>query len=145
MTWASTVIEFIRGSLEHLQPLIDVSIASYGSLRERVSCKALIDKSATRTCLTAELIQQLGLPPRGKVLVSSATSYPERRKAYGYSLGLFCTSGPTDRTLYVLADEFVAPPFQDNDNFQVLLGMDLASRGRLVFEEDGSFEFSFDL
>jgi hypothetical protein len=135
---------YIRGSLDQLQPLIDVSIAAYDTHGERVTCRALIDTGATRTCLTAQLIQRLGLASRGKLLVSSATSYPERRRAYGYSLGLFCTSESAGKTLFVLPEEFIAPPFQDNDNFDVLLGMDVITRGRLLFERDGTFEFSFE-
>lgn len=79
------------------------------------------------------------------MLVASATSAPERRRAYGYSLGLFCTTDHEDaRTLYVLPYEFVAPPFVDNDNFDVLLGMDILSQGRLLFEPSGEFSFAFD-
>lgn len=137
-------MRYIRGSLDQLQPLINVSIAPYGSA-DRIACTALIDTGATRICLTADLIARLALPARGKLLVSSATSYPERRRAYGYSLGLFCTSSAAERTLYVLPEEFIAPAFQDNDNFEVLLGMDLLSRGRLLFERNGEFEFTFDL
>ena len=135
----------IRGSLNHLQPLIAVSVGRYDSIAARVTCTALIDTGATRTCLTARTIERLDLPPRGKLLVSSATSFPERRRAYGYSLGLFCKSEAAGETLYVLPFELIAPPFIDNDNFDVLLGMDILSRGRLMFERDQTFEFTFDI
>ena len=134
----------IHGSLDQLQPLATVSVGLYESPAPRLTCAALLDTGATRTCLTAKVIAQLGLPARGKLLVSSATSYPERRRAYGYSLGLFCQTPTAAQTLYVLLFELVAPPFQDNDNFDVLLGMDILSRGRLVFEPDHTFAFTFD-
>lgn len=136
----------IRGSLVNLQPLIDVSIGAYGCHPdERRAVKALVDTGATRTCITASMIQALGLQPRGKLIVASATSHAERRRAYGYSLGLFCFDERSRHdTLYVVEHEFVAPPFQDNDNFSVLLGMDILSQGRLVFERDGSFAFDFE-
>jgi len=80
-----------------------------------------------------------------KLLVASATSAPERRRAYGYSLGLFCSLEDSDiRTLYVIPHEFAAPWFQDNSNFDVLLGMDILSQGTLLFEKSGAFSFSFD-
>ena len=41
------------------------------------------------------------------------------------------------KTLYVIEYEFVAPWFEDNDNFDVLLGMDILSQGRLTFEPGG--------
>lgn len=53
------------------------------------------------------------------------------------------TTGTT-QTLYVIERPFIAPLFKDNDNFDVLLGMDLLSLGRLVFEANGEFSFSFD-
>ncbi|MES2339830.1 MAG: retropepsin-like aspartic protease [Pseudomonadota bacterium] len=135
----------IHGSLSFLQPLIQVSIGPFGgAFGDRETCTALIDTGATRTCLTPRLIQKFGLQPKSKLLVSSATSAPERRRAYSYSLGLFCNEGAAGlQTLYVLPYEFIAPPFIDNDNFDVLLGMDILSQGRLVFEADGSFLFDF--
>ena len=48
-------------------------------------------------------------------------------------------------SLYVLDRPFVAPIFIDNHNFDVLIGMDLISHGRLVFEVGGDFSFKFDL
>lgn len=137
-------MRFIHGSLNQFQPLIDVSIGAFQS-SDRTTVTALIDTGATRTCLTPRLIQHFALPAKSKMLVASATSPPERRRAYGYSLGLFC-NGPNGegRTLYVLPYEFVAPPFVDNENFDVLLGMDILSQGRLVFEPGGDFSFAFE-
>jgi hypothetical protein len=52
--------------------------------------------------------------------------------------------GRRDHTLYVIGHEFVAPWFEDNGNFDVLLGMDILSQGKLVFEPGGEFSFDFD-
>ena len=128
----------ITGSLDQLQPLVEVSIGSPDELFRRETCIALIDTGATRTCVTHRLIGELGLKQRAKLLVSSATEPPARKPAYGYSLGLFCAGAGGERTLYVIPHEFVAPPFVN-----VLLGMDVLSRGRLTFEY-GSFRFDFD-
>jgi hypothetical protein len=111
----------------------------------RETCLALIDTGATRTCLTQSLIGRLGLEAKSKLLIASATSGPERRRSYGYSLGLFCSGFSEDaKTLYVIGFEFVAPWFQDNGNFDVLLGMDVLSQGRLTFERGGDFTFEFE-
>jgi len=135
----------IHGSLNQLRPLIEVSIGPPpGADGLRETCLALIDTGATRTCLTQSLIGKLGLEAKAKLLVASATSGPERRRAYGYTLGLFCSDeNQGAKTLYVIGAEFVAPWFQDNGNFQVLLGMDILSRGRLSFQMGGDFSFEF--
>lgn len=111
---------------------------------DRETYVALIDTGATRTCITQRVISRLSLEAKTKLLVASATSAPERRRAYGYSLGLFCSDEHDEaKTLYVIPHEFVAPWFADNGNFDVLVGMDILSQGRLVFESNGSFSFTF--
>jgi len=139
----------IRGSLNQLQPLIDVSIGRVGDIHfDRETYLALIDTGATRTCITGNIIRRFDLQPVSKLLVASATSAPERRRAYEVSLGLFCSSDvmhSETTSLYVLNQPFVAPIFIDNNNFDVLIGMDLISQGRLVFEMGGDFSFKFDL
>lgn len=90
------------------------------------------------------MIARLRLQAKAKLLVGSVTAAPERRQAYGYSLGLFCNdAGTGQHTLYVIPHEFVAPWFIDNGNFDVLLGMDILSQGRLLFEK-GAFSFAFN-
>ena len=137
----------IRGSLEYLQPLVDVSVsASAGPSQRRHACRALIDTGATRTCVSARLIDQLELELRGKLLVQSARTTPERRRAYAFVLGLFyhpASDMPESRSLYLLQREFIGPAFQDNGNFDVLIGMDLLCLGRLVIDRS-EFSFSFD-
>lgn len=135
----------IRGSLDQLQPLITASIALQDKPQHRIEVRGLIDTGATRTCLTGQLVTRLSLPPRGKMLVSSAGNYPERRRAYGFSLGLFVNSpdGSIRPLPYVFPDERVAPDFQDNDNFDVLIGMDVLCMGTLLFRPDQSFQFDF--
>lgn len=139
----------IRGSLNQLQPLVDVSIGNADEFNaDRETYLALIDTGATRTCITERVIARFSLRPVTKLLVASATSPPERRRAYEFSLGLFCTNETEtigNQSLYTLGRTFVAPVFKDNGNFDVLLGMDLLSQGRLVFEIGGDFSFRFDL
>lgn len=137
----------IHGSLNQLQPLIDVSVGRHGvSEYDRQTYLALIDTGATRTCITQRVVARFGLVAVTKLLVASATSAPERRRAYSFSLGLFPShaAAPDQRSLYVIGREFVAPIFADNGNFDVLIGMDLLSQGRLVFEAGGDFSFSFE-
>jgi hypothetical protein len=45
-------------------------------------------------------------------------------------------------TLYVLPHELVAPAFLERAGFDVLIGMDFLSTGRLIIDrQDFSFEF----
>lgn len=77
--------------------------------------------------------------------MASARTAPERRLAYAFTLGFFCETADShgkSETLFVLPDELIAPDFKDNGNFDVLIGMDILSRGKLIFEgQDFSFAF----
>jgi hypothetical protein len=135
----------IRGSLSHYQPLIDVSIGRSVSSTDRESYRALIDTGATRTCISRQIVERHELEFRTKVLVQGADSMPARRPAYAFSLGVYCQTA--DRlgdatTLYVLPHELVAPAFLERAGFDVLIGMDFLSTGKLIIDrQDFSFEF----
>ena len=135
----------IRGSLDHYQPLIDVSIARSVGSDDRESYRALIDTGATRTCISRQIVERHDLDFRTKVLVQGADSMPARRPAYAFSLGLFCET--TDRlgeatTLFVLPQELIAPAFLERAGFDVLIGMDFLSTGKLLIDrQEFSFEF----
>lgn len=136
----------IRGSLRHLQPLVHVSVGRSAEAPDRETYRALIDTGATRTCIARRIIERHQLEPRARMLVQSASSAAERRRAYAFSLGVFCETADhlgLAKTLYVLPGELVAPDFQDNESFDVLIGMDFLSLGRFVLErQDFTFEFS---
>lgn len=135
----------IRGSLSHYQPLIDVSVARSVGNNDRESYRALIDTGATRTCISRQIVERHDLEFRTKVLVQGADSMPARRPAYAFSLGVFCET--TDRlgdtaTLFVLPHELIAPAFLERAGFDVLIGMDFLSTGKLVMDRQNfSFEF----
>lgn len=139
-------MRLIRGSLRHFQPLIDVSVASPVAAADRETYQALIDTGATRTGISRRIVERHQLESRTKVLVQGADSMPARRPAYAMSLGLFCEMAAAPNgaiTLFVLPGELIAPAFLDNANFDVLIGMDVLSMGRLIVDrQDFSFEFS---
>lgn len=43
----------------------------------------------------------------------------------------------------MLPKPVIGPDFVDNPNFDVLIGMDIISQGRLTFERGGDFTFTF--
>jgi hypothetical protein len=141
-------MHLIRGRLTLLQPLIDVFVAPPGSAAQSGEhLIGLLDTGCTRTCVTRSVAGRLGLLPVTKLLVASPTE-TQRRKAYEFQLGFYCErdSGPAwnaERTLFMLPKPVIGPDFVDNPNFDVLIGMDLISQGRLVFERGGDFTFTF--
>ena len=136
----------IRGSLEHFQPLIDVSIANPVGAADRETYRALLDTGATRTAISQRIVERHQLELRMRVLVQGADSMPARRPAYAMSLGLFCEMSDAmggAATLFVLQGELIAPAFLSQADFDVLIGMDFLSTGKFILDrQDFSFEFS---
>lgn len=139
----------IRGSLEysqikvavHIAPIIDS--ADVGVFGGR-TYTGLIYTGATRTCVTQTVIAQTGLRQAGRLLVASPTSL-ERRRVYGLQLGFYCSAdddASMSNTLYMLPFEFSGPDFINNSDFDVLIGMDVISRGRLIVDGN-TYEFRF--
>ena len=80
--------------------------------------------------------------PVTKLLLVSPTE-TQRRKAYEFQLGFYCELEDRfgqSRALFMLPDPIIGPDFVDNPNFDVLIGMDVISRGMLTFERGGEFE-----
>jgi hypothetical protein len=103
----------------------------------------LIDTGCTRTCITRSVVECFSLPPVTKLLLVSPTE-TQRRKAYEFQLGFYCDLEDRlgeSRTLFMLPEPIIGPDFVDNPNFDVLIGMDVISRGTLTFERNGEFEF----
>lgn len=135
----------IQGSLDNFLPLIDVLVLGPENNAESRIYRALIDTGATRTTVSERLVDIHRLPLRGKMLTQSARSGPERRRAYGFRLGILCHLEGSDvepKMPYILDHQFAAPPFQSNDCFDVLIGNDLLSIGRFVLD-GSSFSFGF--
>lgn len=135
----------IRGRLTLLQPLVDVHLAPVGRPGEiGHHLVGLIDTGCTRTCITRSVVERLSLPPVTKLLLVSPTE-TQRRKAYEFQLGFYCELEDRfgqSRGLFMLPDPIIGPDFVDNPNFDVLIGMDVISRGKLTFERGGEFELS---
>lgn len=130
----------IRGRSVLLQPLVDVQVAPAvgGGGSMGAHYVGLIDTGCTRTCVTRRVVDNLSLEVVARLLVSSPTEI-QRRKAYEFRLGFYSETASGSRTLYMLPDPIVGPDFVDNPNFDVLIGMDVISRGRLAIERGGDF------
>jgi hypothetical protein len=134
----------IRGSLENFLPLVDAWVVAPEDNQHGKAYRALIDTGATRTAVSERLVEAHQLPYRGKMLIQTARSAPERRRAYGFKIGLYCYSDEPhsqNHTLFVFEREFAAPPFQSNNCFDLIIGNDFLSTGRFVLDR---LEFTFD-
>lgn len=137
----------IRGSLSFGQPLVTVLILPVLAPAGAVATEqftALIDTGSTKTCITRTAVEALGLQPFTRVPVATPTGI-ERRKAYAFNVG-FLDEGDggigSPRSPYVFPDPVTGADFVKNSNFDVLIGMDILSKGRLLFEHN-RFEFRF--
>ncbi len=136
----------IHGSLDGNQPLVSVLIAplSSGGAFGAGEFVALIDTGSTKTCVTRTVVESLGLQPFSRVLVATPSGL-ERRKAYSFTVGFLDEGDGTVgavRSPFYFPDAITGADFVKNSNFNVLLGMDILSQGRLVFDR-GRFSFSF--
>lgn len=134
----------IRGSLSYGQPLIPVLIGLVSEPGRAQECIALIDTGCTISGITSRIVESLGLVHTTRKLVLTPLG-EARRKAYPFMVGFLTESDGTAgavRSPYYFPEPVLGADFVVNSGFDVLLGMDLLSQGRLVFDR-GSFEFSF--
>lgn len=99
--------------------------------------RGLLDTGATRTCITRKAAARAGLKPQGKVRIGNVSSF-EMHNQYAFVLGVWFGSPGGDRGFYGF-DTILGVDFKDNDDFDVLIGMDVISRGDLTLLRDGSF------
>ena len=115
-----------------VEPETHVPSAEVSTLR------GLIDTGAQRTCITKSAARQMGLRPRGKMRLGSVYSI-EQHNQYRFVLGALYDDGGTRG--YFWFDEVVGVDFRDNEDFEVLIGMDIISQGDLTVRRDGSFDW----
>ncbi len=108
---------------------------------------ALVDTGATQTCISTKVVNDVGLTPKGKRPMVSA-SHTVTANTYLFSVGFPMGIAPDPRgtvsgniSIFHAIDgmEFNAGGAQ----FDVLLGMDVLSRGSLKIDFDGHFSFCF--
>jgi hypothetical protein len=147
----------IRGQHNHRAAYVTVTIiddAGYQTHRQSASpvlqgarpYRALIDTGATGTALTRHVVAELGLLPVGKRQFGTPTGivwqpYYLVRAAFYDSPPEPGSTAPSRIRVYRQVIE--AGEIQDQPSFDVLLGMDVITSGRLVVDRDGSFEFSY--
>src|SRR3546814_16460527 len=81
-------------------------------------------------------LETLGFEPFTRILVATPSGL-ERRKAYTFTMGFVSHADDAiseARGAYFFPDPVSGADFVKNSNFDVLIGMDILSKGRLLFE-----------
>lgn len=97
------------------------------------SQNAMWDTGATNTLISPKIVKALGLKPFGKSGISSANGIVETNT---YLVHVGIPSGSVVTNILALEDE--------NDDYEVVIGMDIISRGDFAFSNhEGHSTFSF--
>ena len=103
---------------------------------------ALIDTGALRTCVSERIVADLKLPRTGRVDVHNVKR-SESHFTYLFHVGIWPDADGSSPTIIGIGDEIEGIDLGFNKFFDVLLGMDVISRGYLHIEQDRSFVLGF--
>lgn len=108
---------------------------------------ALIDTGAEGTSITARGAKKLKLEPAGTMGVQGFGG-PKQHNYYIFKVGLVDLrreeSGFQSPQFHLIDEEITGAEFDNGDaDFDILLGMDILSRGTLTVSCTGNFKFSF--
>lgn len=113
-------------------PPVDFAIGEMPS-KVYTSQNAMWDTGATNTLISPKIVKALGLKPFGKSGISSANGIVETNT---YLVHVGIPSGSVVTNILALEDE--------NDDYEVVIGMDIISRGDFAFSNhEGHSTFSF--
>ncbi|HEX8412885.1 MAG TPA: aspartyl protease family protein [Sphingomicrobium sp.] len=147
-TWVSSRMPSITGDLDKRRILIDVGVQPSRPVVEGVSpsqfappmvvntLRGLIDTGAQRTCITRSAAARIGLRPRGKIPMGNVSSI-EMHNRYRFVLTAWYDD-PTGRGWYMF-DTVEGADFKDNEDFDVLIGMDVIGQGDLTITRVSTF------
>ena len=112
------------------------------------NCKALFDTGAQVSCVSQRIAQSVGLTPRGRGSLVSASEIKETN-VYLFTIG-FVMGGTLNTQGAFSGHLAVFGPLQgleifaeESDDVDVLIGMDVLGRGALHVGFDGRFMFSW--
>ena len=113
--------------------------------------RGLIDTGATVTCLTSGVINDLSLSPVSQMSVTGVSG-TRAHPAYSFYLGLahsfdspafdmsedIHTEEQGAGSLYAFHQEIVGPEVMDSPDHEIIVGMDIISKGLLMVHKDGA-------
>lgn len=105
--------------------------------------RGLLDTGAQVTLVTHRVIGELGLRPRGRRPLGNVSNITMHR-TYSFILGMWYSNdrfSPADQGEgYYAFEPILGCDFPDRPDFDVLIGMDIISRGDLTIRRNGEFE-----
>jgi hypothetical protein len=146
----------VRGKLERRQAIIEIGIQPFVPSPKKVDrvsepvqilinpYRALLDTGAQRTCLTQATINTEGLKHHGKRPLRNVHNTAIAR-LYFANIG-FWSNGTSDdpssmgRSYYAWDRPIEVMSIADNENFDVIIGMDVLENFSFSFATGGGFE-----
>jgi hypothetical protein len=133
----------IKVGIRHFEPLGPVDGTSTVQPLIYRECLALVDTGARRTCVTEKIAQELNMRRISEVEVWNVKR-PERHWTYLFHVAVWPDSeGQNLLPPFVIGDAIEGIDVGNHPYFDVLLGMDIISQGRLVIEQTGAFSLAF--
>ena len=146
----------MRGKLERRQALIEIGIQPFvpsptelNGFTDPVKIhinpyRALLDTGAQRTCLTQSTINTEGLGSHGKRPLRNVHNIAIARLYYAnigfWSNGTSDAADSINRSYYAWDRPIEVMGIADNENFDVIIGMDVLENFSFSFAKGGGFE-----
>ena len=113
------------------------------------SFKAQIDTGAQTTCITKRVIDYYSMKPNGRTEIISVSGQGEVN-TFVFTVGFLLGTSPNKIGSAFAGNFFFFPTIMgaeiyahDDDDLDILIGMDIISRGSLHIEASGYFSFWF--
>ena len=138
-------MRFVRGKVRDRRILIPVGIRAFSDDPTATpnftfhEFTALLDTGASRTCVSQNVIDRVGLVGRGQIPVGNVKR-TEMHETYLFYVGVWpSTNDGALPAVFGIGDEIMGIDGGDSRFYDVLLGMDIVTRGALKVGLDGSF------
>ena len=142
-------MRFVRGRIRDRRILIPVGIRTFADDPATApgftfhEFTALVDTGASRTCISQNVVDRVGLLGRGQIPVGNVKR-TEMHETFLFYVGVWpSTEDQTPSAVFGVGDEILGIDGGDSRFYDVLLGMDILSRGTFKLDLDGSFEIGF--
>lgn len=133
----------LKVGIRHFEPLGPVGGVSAAPSLDYREARALVDTGARRTCITERIAQDLNMRRIGQASVWNIKR-EERHWTYLFHVAVWPDSSDgSPSPPYGIGEEIEGIDVGNHPYFDVLLGMDIISRGRLVVEPTGHFSLTF--
>lgn len=142
-------MRYVRGHLQNNRILISIGIRAFNDdpsapLNTHFhEFRALVDTGASRTAISQNVIDKVGLRPLGQIEVGNVKR-TEMHETYMFYVGVWPEPlGDSPPAIFGVGDAIMGIDGGDSRYYDVLLGMDIVTQGSLSISLDGAFELGF--